>query len=67
MNKIGVQREKFLFNLPSILVPRFDLCVGEIELCRQFHSVLHGEVLLPLKALLEGLKRGGVKIGVKVN
>lgn len=41
---------------PSVLVPGLDLGVGQVELGRQFHAVLHAQVLLPLEALLQRLQ-----------
>lgn len=42
--------------LPSVLVPGLDLGVGQVELGRQFHAVLHAQVLLPFEALLKRLQ-----------
>lgn len=42
--------------LPSVLVPSFDLGVGQIELGRQFHAILDAQVLLPLETLFERLQ-----------
>lgn len=39
--------------LPSVLVPRFHLRVGEVEGGGQFHPVLHAQVFLPLEAALQ--------------
>lgn len=41
---------------PSVLVPGLDLRVGQVELGRQLHAVLHTQVLLPLEALLQRLQ-----------
>jgi len=38
---------------PAVLVPCFDLCVGEAERCCQLHPVLHAQILLTLEAALE--------------
>lgn len=47
----------FCFQLPTfsppVLVPGFDLRVGQVERCCQLHSVLHAQVLLPLKTALQ--------------
>lgn len=43
-------------SLPSVLVPRFHLCVAEAQLRRKFHSVLHAQVLLSLETLLQRLQ-----------
>ena len=40
----------------SVLVPGLHLSVGQVELGGQLLPVLHGEVLLLLKAALEGLQ-----------
>lgn len=42
--------------LPSVLVPGLDLGVGQIQLGRQFHAILHAQVFLPLETLLERLQ-----------
>jgi hypothetical protein len=42
--------------LPSVLVPGFDLCVSQVELCSQLHSVLNAQVLLTLEAALQCLE-----------
>lgn len=39
--------------LPSVLVPRFHLRVGEVEGGGQLHPVLHAQVFLPLEAALQ--------------
>lgn len=44
-----------IFGLPSVLVPRLDLRVGELEFRRELHPVLHAQVLLSLETLLESL------------
>lgn len=41
------------FFLPSVLVPRFHLRVGEVEGSGQLHPVLHAQVFLPLEAALQ--------------
>ena len=41
---------------PSVLVPSLDLSVGQVQLGRQLHAVLHTQVLLPLEALLQRLQ-----------
>lgn len=41
---------------PSVLVPGLDLGVGQVELGRQFHAVLHAQVLLPFETLLQRLQ-----------
>lgn len=38
---------------PPVLVPGFDLRVGQVERCCQLHSVLHAQVLLTLKTALQ--------------
>lgn len=43
-------------NLTSILVPRFDLCISQVELWRQFHTILDGQVFLALEALFQRLQ-----------
>lgn len=43
-------------SLPSILIPGFDLRVGELQFRRQLHSVLHAEVLLSLETLFQSLQ-----------
>lgn len=42
--------------LPSILIPSFDLGVAEVQLGRQFLSVLNTQVLLLFEATLQGLQ-----------
>lgn len=39
--------------LPSVLIPGFDLRVGQVEGGRQIHAVLDAEILLPLEAPLQ--------------
>lgn len=39
--------------LPPVLVPGFDLGVGQVEGGCQVHAVLHAQVLLPLEAPLQ--------------
>lgn len=40
-------------DLPSVLVPRLDLRVGQVESRGQVHAVLHAEVFLSLEAPLQ--------------
>lgn len=40
-------------DLPSVLVPGLDLCVGEVESRGQVHAVLNAKVLLSLEAPLQ--------------
>lgn len=42
--------------LPAVLVPGFDLGVGEVEFGGEFHAVLHAEVLLALEGRLERIE-----------
>ena len=42
--------------LPSVLVPRFDLGVCEIEFGCQLHAILDAQVFLPLEAAFQGLE-----------
>lgn len=41
---------------PSILVPGFHLCVCQIKLRGQFHSILNAKVFLSLKTLLQAVQ-----------
>ena len=45
-----------LFNLPSVLIPGFDLCVGQIQLGRQFLSILDAQVFLFFETSFQGLE-----------
>ena len=41
---------------PAVLVPSLDLRVGQVELRRQLHAILHAQVLLALEAALEAVQ-----------
>ena len=43
-------------NEPSVLVPCFHLCVGEIETCGELHAVLDAQILLTFEALLQAVQ-----------
>ena len=41
---------------PPVLIPGLDLCVGQIQFCGQFLSVLNRKILLLFKTPLQGLE-----------
>ena len=53
MNLFAFEKCKYIKKncLPSILIPSFDLGIGETEFGCEFHSILDAEVLLALEAL----------------
>ena len=46
----------YFWKLPAVLVPRFDLSVGESEFGCQFQAVLNAQILLTLETLLQCLQ-----------
>ena len=56
---LNIHRRKFcskkleITHSPSILIPGFDLCVGQVQLGRKFHAILNTQVFLSFEALLQ--------------